>query len=388
MEDKLKIGVLTGGGDCPGLNAVLRAVVKTAVNDFNMSVIGFKDGYEGLILNNYITLDKRSVSGILSLGGTILGTSNRADPFNFPILQKDKYIYLDRSADLTANYERLGLDALIAIGGDGTMNASAALSKIGINIVGVPKTIDNDLFGTDQTFGFDSAMVTATEAIDKIHTTAQSHHRVMIIDVIGSYAGWLALSSGLAGGGDIILIPEIQYDIDVICEKIKERNRLGKNFSIVVIGEGAKAEGGEMVIKRMVENSPDAIRLGGVSNQLAIQIEALTRLETRVTILGHLVRGGSPTPFDRLLGTYFGCEAVRLAAQEKFGRLVVLKGGDITSIPLGDVEGKVRTVPFDSPMIKAARSLDVSLGLDWEKIEEMSQNHELVEAVGNGRGAD
>ncbi len=384
----MKIAVLTGGGDCPGLNAVLRAVVKTAVNDFNMSVIGFKDGYEGLILNNYITLDKRSVSGILSLGGTILGTSNRADPFNFPILQKDKYIYLDRSADLTANYERLGLDALIAIGGDGTMNASAALSKIGINIVGVPKTIDNDLFGTDQTFGFDSAMVTATEAIDKIHTTAQSHHRVMIIEVMGRYAGWLALASGLAGGGDIILIPEIQYDIDVICEKIKERNRLGKNFSIVVIGEGAKAEGGEMVIKRMVENSPDAIRLGGVSNQLAIQIEALTRLETRVTILGHLVRGGSPTPFDRLLGTYFGCEAVRLAAQEKFGRLVVLEGGDITSIPLGDVEGKVRTVPFDSPMIKAARSLDVSLGLDWEKIEEMSQNHELVEAVGNGKGAD
>ncbi len=388
MEDKLKIGVLTGGGDCPGLNAVLRAVVKTAIHDYNMSVIGFRDGYEGLILNNYITLDKGSVSGILSLGGTILGTSNRADPFNFPILQKDKYIYLDRSADLTANYERLGLDAVIAIGGDGTMNASASLSKIGINIVGVPKTIDNDLFGTDQTFGFDSAVVTATEAIDKIHTTAQSHHRVMIVEVMGRYAGWLALASGLAGGGDIILIPEIPYDIDVICEKIKERNRLGKNFSIVVIGEGAKAEGGEMIIKRMVENSPDAVRLGGVSNRLALQIEALTRLETRVTILGHLVRGGSPTPFDRLLATYFGCEAVRLVAQKKYGRLVVLKGNDIMSIPLGDVEGKVRTVPFDSQMIKAARSLGVSLGLDWEKIEEMSRGAELVEAIESGRDAD
>jgi len=365
----LKIGVLTGGGDCPGLNAVIRAVVKTAINDYDMSVIGFKDSYEGVILNNYINMDRGSVSGILSQGGTILGTSNQADPFKFPIPQKDKYIYLDRSTELMANYERLGLDALIAIGGDGTMTAAASLSELGINIIGVPKTIDNDLYGTDQTFGFDSALVTATEAIDKIHTTAQSHHRVMIIEVMGRYAGWLALASGLAGGGDIILLPEFPYDIEVICNKVRERNRQGKNFSIIVVGEGAKIDGGQMVVKRVIETSPDAIRLGGISNQLAAQIEGLTGLETRVTILGHLVRGGSPTAFDRLLGTRFGCEAIRLAAAERFGRLVVLKGNAVDSIPLQEVAGKIRTVPPDSPWIDAALSLGISLGIEREDLD-------------------
>ncbi|MCP4566674.1 MAG: ATP-dependent 6-phosphofructokinase [FCB group bacterium] len=368
----MKLGVLTGGGDCPGLNAVLRAVVKTAINDFDMSIIGFRDGYEGMILNNYISLDKRAVSGILTLGGTILGTSNQADPFNFPILQKEEYIYLDRSSELVANYERLGLDGLIAIGGDGTMAASARLCELGINIVGVPKTIDNDLFGTDQTFGFDSALVTATEAVDKIHTTAQSHHRVMIIEVMGRYAGWLALTSGLAGGGDIILIPEIPYDVAEVCDKIKERNRQGKNFSIIIIGEGAKPEGGDMVVKRRIETSPDAIRLGGISHQLAAQIEGLTRLETRVTILGHLVRGGSPTAYDRLLGTRFGSEAVRLAADNQFGRLVVLKGADVKSIPMADAAGKVRTVPLNSPYIAIAQSLGISLGVSAERLEELA----------------
>lgn len=377
----MKIGVLTGGGDCPGLNAVLRAVVKKAVNDYDMSIIGFRDGYEGMILNNYITLDRKSVSGILSLGGTILGTSNRADPFNFPILQKEKYIYLDRSSELVANYERLGLDAIIAIGGDGTMAASDRVAKLGVNIVGVPKTIDNDLYGTDQTFGFDSAVVTATDAIDKIHTTAQSHHRVMIIEVMGRYAGWLALASGLAGGGDIILIPEIPYNVDEVCHKIKDRNRQGKNFSIVVIGEGAKPAGGEIVVKRLVENSPDAIRLGGVSNQLAAQIEALTRLECRVTILGHLVRGGSPTPYDRLLGTYFGCEAVRLIAEKEYGRLVVLKGTEVESIPLADTAGKIRKVPFNSQMVKSALSLGISLGVAPENIQEIMADNKNKEVV-------
>ena len=368
----MKLGVLTGGGDCPGLNAVLRAVVKTAINDFDMSIIGFRDGYEGMILNNYTALDRRAVSGILSLGGTILGTSNQADPFKFPILQKEEYIYLDRSSELVANYERLGLDGLIAIGGDGTMAASARLCKLGIKIIGVPKTIDNDLYGTDQTFGFDSALVTATEAVDKIHTTAQSHHRVMIIEVMGRYAGWLALMSGLAGGGDIILIPEIPYDVAEVCDKIKERNRQGKNFSIIVIGEGAKPEGGDMVIKRRVETSPDAIRLGGISHQLAAQIEGLTRLETRVTILGHLLRGGSPTAYDRLLGTRFGYEAVRLASEQQFGRLVVLSGAKVKSIPLEDAAGKVRKVPLDSPYIKIAKSLGISLGISMERLDQLA----------------
>ncbi len=369
----MKIGVLTGGGDCPGLNAVIRAVVKTAINDYDMSVTGFKDGFEGVILNNYINLDRDSVSGILSLGGTILGTSNQADPFNFPIKQADGYTYLDRSSELMTNFERLGLDALIVIGGDGTMAAAGGLGELGLNIIGVPKTIDNDLYGTDQTFGFDSAVVTATDAVDKIHTTAQSHHRVMIIEVMGRYAGWLGLASGVAGGADIILVPEIPYNLEVVCEKVKERNRQGKNFSIVVIGEGATAEGGDMVVSRMIDTSPDAVRLGGISNQLAAQIEGLTELETRVTILGHLVRGGSPTPFDRLLGTHFGCEAIHLAARKEFGRLVVLKNNKFDSIPLEETAGKTRKVPLDSPLLSAAKSLGISLGVSDEKLKQMAE---------------
>jgi 6-phosphofructokinase 1 len=353
-------------------------VVKTAINDYNMSLIGFKDGLEGLILNNYINLDKGSVSGILSMGGTVLGTSNQADPFKYPIIQHDKYIYLDRSAEVIANYERLGLDAIIAIGGDGTMSAAAELAGLGINIVGVPKTIDNDLYGTDQTFGFDSAVATATEAIDKIHTTAQSHHRVMIIEVMGRYAGWLALASGIAGGADIVLIPEIPYDLEAVCDKVKERNRQGKRFSIIIIGEGARIEGGEMVVDRVVETSPDTLRLGGVSHQLAAQVEGLTGLETRVTILGHLVRGGSPTAYDRLLGAQFGCEAVRLVAQESYGRLVVLKGRGVDSIPLKEAAGKIRVVPLDSPLINIALSLGISIGVCKERLEELRANARLV----------
>lgn len=380
MSNTARIGIFTGGGDCPGLNAVIRAIVKRAINDFDMSVIGFKDGYEGIILNKYINMDRDSVVGILTQGGTILGTSNRADPFNFPIPQKDDYVYLDRSSEVVDNYEKLGLDALIAIGGDGTMVSATKLSEMGLNIIGVPKTIDNDLWGTDQTFGFDSAMVTATEAIDKIHTTAQSHHRVMIIEVMGRYAGWLALASGLAGGGDIILIPEIPYDLENICDKLRERNRQGKNFSIVVIGEGATPEGGDMVVSRKIETSPDAIRLGGVSNQLAAQIEGLTRMETRVTILGHLVRGGTPTPYDRLLGTRYGCEAVDLVARKEYGKLVVLKGVDLATVKLTDVAGKVRKVPLDHYLIENSLSTGLSLGVSRQRLEELRKEIEPASA--------
>lgn len=364
----MKIGVLTGGGDCPGLNSVIRAVVKTAINDYGMCVTGFRDGYEGIILNNYMKLDLDAVSGILSLGGTLLGTSNQADPFKYAIKQREGYVYLDRSAEVVANYERLGLDALVAIGGDGTMSAASELTALGLNIVGVPKTIDNDLFGTDQTFGFDSAVVTATDAIDKIHTTAQSHRRVMIVEVMGRYAGWLALASGIAGGADVILIPEILYDLQTTSEKIKERNRSGKNFSIVVIGEGAKPAGGKIVVNRVIENSPDTIRLGGISHQLAAQIEGITELETRVTMLGHLLRGGSPTPFDRLLGTQFGHKAVHLIAEGNFGCMVNYKDGKFGSVPLEDVARRIRKVPLDSPLIAAAHSLGISLGAEKEHL--------------------
>ena len=357
-----RIGVLTGGGDCPGLNAAIRAIVKTARNDYGTEVIGFKDGYEGLIENRFLEIDSKNVSGILARGGTILGTSNRANPFNYPVLQDDDYIYLDRSSQAVRNFESLGLDALIAIGGDGTMAASAGMAKKGLPIVGVPKTIDNDLVGTDVTFGFDSAVVTATEAIDKIHTTAQSHHRVMIVEVMGRYAGWLALYSGLAGGGDIILMPEFPYDINGICDAVRNRNAQGKTFSIVVVGEGAKPVGGDMVVARMVKTSPDAVRLGGISHQIASQIEGLTNIECRVTILGHLVRGGSPSAFDRILATRFGVEAVNLVAKDEFGKLVVLENSKMSTVPLEDIAGKLRLVTCDHEMVKTALSLGLCLG--------------------------
>ncbi|UCD64481.1 MAG: ATP-dependent 6-phosphofructokinase [Candidatus Zixiibacteriota bacterium] len=361
-KPKKRIGVLTGGGDCPGLNAVIRAIVKAAQNDYGMEVIGFKDGYEGLILNRYQEISSKDVSGVLARGGTILGTSNRADPFNYPVLEGDDYVYLDRSSQATRNFEALGLDALIAIGGDGTMAASAGLVSKGLPIVGVPKTIDNDLVGTDVTFGFDSAVVTATEAIDKIHTTAQSHHRVMIVEVMGRYAGWLALYAGVAGGGDIILMPEFPYDIDGVCDAVRNRNAQGKTFSIVVVGEGARPVGGEMVVSRKIKTSPDAIRLGGISHQVAAQIEGLTNIECRVTILGHLLRGGSPSAFDRILATRFGIAAVHLAAENKFGHLVVLSHGVMDSLPLEEVAGKLRLVTVDDPVVKTALSLGLCLG--------------------------
>lgn len=357
-----RIGVLTGGGDCPGLNAALRAIVKTAQNDYDLEVIGFLDGYEGLVEGRYRKLDTRDVSGILASGGTILGTSNRADPFHYPVLEGDDYIYLDRSSQGLRNFESLGLDALVAIGGDGTMAASAGMIDKGLPIIGVPKTIDNDLAGTDVTFGFDSALATATDAVDKIHTTAQSHHRVMIIEVMGRYAGWLALLSGIAGGGDIILMPEFPYDIDAVCEQVKTRNAMGKNFSIVVVGEGSKAMGGEIVVRRTVKGSPDTIRLGGISHQVAAQIEGLTNIECRVTILGHLLRGGSPTAFDRILATRFGSEAVHMVARKEFGRMVAMKGREIDYTPIKDIADKLRLITPDHPLLKTAQSLGICLG--------------------------
>jgi len=358
-----RIGVLTGGGDCPGLNAAIRAIVKTAHNDYDLEVIGFSDGYEGLIENRYRQIDIDDASGILARGGTILGTSNRADPFHFPVLQGEEYIYLDRSSQAVRNFESLGLDALIAIGGDGTMAASARMAKEGLPIVGVPKTIDNDLFGTEVTFGFDSACVTATDAVDKIHTTAQSHHRVMIIEVMGRYAGWLALCAGLAGGGDIVLMPEFPYDIDAICDAVRTRNARGKTFSIVVVGEGSRPVGGEMTVARTIANSPDAIRLGGVSHQVAAQVEGLTNIECRVTILGHLLRGGSPSAFDRLLATRYGVEAVHMVVRGQTGIMVGLQNQQMVAVPLEDVAGRIRTVTPNHPLVKAAQSLGICLGV-------------------------
>lgn len=362
MKTPKRIGILTGGGDCPGLNAVIRAVVKTVINDYQIAVVGFKDGFEGLVENKFVNLDLNNVSGILTRGGTILGSSNRADPFKYPVLENGQYEYRDRSDQAVKTFNEHGLEALVCIGGDGTMVVSHKIAGKNIPVVGIPKTIDNDLVGTDVTFGFDSALTTATEAIDKIHTTAQSHHRVMVIEVMGRYAGWLALCSGIAGGGDIILIPEIPYDIDHICEAIKQRKYHGRYFSILVVGEGAKPKGGEMVVKKRVEGSPEPIRLGGIGHKVADDIEDKIQVETRVTILGHLLRGGVPSPADRLLATRFGVAAAEHVAKRKFGKMVALRGNEIITVPIDEIAGKTRTVPPDSPYLSMARSVGTCLG--------------------------
>ena len=358
-----KIGILTGGGDCPGLNAVIRAVTKTAINDYSMDVIGFRDGYEGLVENRFLKLSYGAASGILSQGGTILGTSNKADPFNYPVKKDEKIIRKDLSSRAIRNFKENKLDALICVGGDGTLSIAYRLYKKGMNIIGIPKTIDNDVNLTDATSGFDSALVIATDAIDKLHTTAQSHHRVMIVEVMGRYAGWLGLCSGIAGGADIILIPEIPFKIEEVCQRVLERSRgAGRRFSIIVVSEGAKLKGGEMVVKKMVADSPDPIRLGGIGNCVAAQIEKMTGIEVRVTVLGHIQRGGSPTAYDRILATKFGCEAVRFIVEKKFGNMVAMQGRNIIPIPIADAIKSLKKVPLDSPLLKYARSVGTSFG--------------------------
>ncbi len=357
-----RIGVLTGGGDCPGLNAVLRAVVKTAMMKYKCDVIGFKDGYRGLVMNDYIKFRSGDVSGILDKGGTILGSSNRDNPFKFKVQVDGKDEYRDMSDVVMNNVALLGIDCMVLIGGDGTLTSARDFSRKGLKVVGVPKTIDNDLFATDVTFGFMTAVDTATEAIDKLHTTAESHHRVMILEVMGRYAGWIALESGIAGGADVIIIPEIAYDINKVVEKIQERKSQGKSFSIVVVAEGAKAKDGEMIVSKVLKDSPDPIRLGGIGNKLADDIEKLAGIETRVTVLGHLQRGGRPSAYDRILSTRYGVAAVELVNQGKFGSMVALQGNTITSVTLEEAVGKLKTVPTDSEIINIAKSVGVSFG--------------------------
>ncbi|HID11840.1 MAG TPA: ATP-dependent 6-phosphofructokinase [Candidatus Latescibacteria bacterium] len=358
-----RIGLLTSGGDCPGLNAVIRAVIKTAVNEHSIEVVGIEDGYEGLILRRTRKLGLEDASGILTIGGTILGTSNRANPFGYPTERDGEVVFKDRSDEVVSYIGELGLDALVCVGGDGTLTIAHRLFREkGIPVVGVPKTIDNDLYGTDQTFGFDSALSTATEAVDKLHTTAQSHHRVMVIEVMGRNAGWLALGAGLAGGGDVILIPEVPFRVEAVCEVVEERVRRGKRFSIVVVSEGAYPQGGEPFVRRRVADSMESARLGGVGEWVGQEVERLTGMETRVTTLGHLQRGGTPTPFDRILATRFGREAVKLIASGNFDRMAALHGTEITSVPLDEVAGRQRRVPLDSHWIACARSLGVGLG--------------------------
>lgn len=357
-----RIGVLTGGGDCPGLNAVLRAVVKTAMVKYGYEVVGFKDGYRGLVLNDFIKFESGNVSGILDKGGTILGTSNRDNPFNFKVEKDGISEYKDMSQTVIDNVNALKIDCMVLIGGDGTLTSARDFARKGLKVIGVPKTIDNDLSATDTTFGFMTAVETATDAIDKLHSTAESHHRVMILEVMGRYAGWIALESGIAGGADVILLPEIPYDINKVAQKIIERKNAGKSFSIVVVSEGAKALGGELVVSKVLKDSPDPIRLGGVGNKVADEIEALTGIETRVTVLGHLQRGGRPVPFDRILSTRYGVAAVELINNGKFGLMVGLQGNSIVDVSLEEAVGKLKTVPPDGELVNIAKSVGVGFG--------------------------
>lgn len=357
-----KIGILTAGGDCPGLNAVVRAVSKNALRH-GVEVLGFKNGFDGLVRNEFLEIDEHAVSGILTLGGTILGTSNIANPFRYTLEpfgtpQEPK----DLSSVAMHNFKANGLDALIAIGGDGTLHMAQQFVDMGMPVVGIPKTIDNDLSCTDLTFGFDSAMSVATDAVDRIHTTAQSHHRVMIIETMGRYAGWIALRSAIAGGGDIVLIPEIPYNEKVIADFIMERRAKGKNFSIIVAAEGAKNEAGEQAVTRTVAASTDPVRLGGIGYKISDMVEQTCHVESRVVVLGHLQRGGTPTPFDRWLSTRFGARAMDLVLEQKFGYMVALQGLSIGECKIADAISKLKLVDPNGEEVKTALEVGMSFG--------------------------
>ncbi len=357
-----RIGILTGGGDCPGLNAVIRAVAKTAMNVYGIKVFGIRDAFRGFVEGDGFPLHYHDVSGILTQGGTILGTSNTHNPFHYPVERRGKTGYRDMSRAVLANARRWGLDACVLLGGDGTMSLGTRFGQIGLPVVGVPKTIDNDLAETDVTFGYDTAVACVTDAIDRLHSTAMSHHRVMVVETMGRYAGWIALKAGVAGGGDIVLIPEIPYDLDKVVRKVVERSRIGRRFSIVVVAEGARPKRGTMTVERTVAGSYDPVRLGGVGAKLARDIEAACGLETRYTILGHLQRGGTPTAYDRALATRFGHHAMELVAAGRFGRMVCLKGDAVTSVPIGKAVARLKLVPRNHPLIKAAIAVGTCFG--------------------------
>jgi 6-phosphofructokinase 1 len=357
-----RIGILTGGGDCPGLNAVIRSVAKPAIMYFGATVVGIEDGFEGLVEGKMHELTPRDVGGILNLGGTILGTSNKGNPFKYPVETPNGIEIVDYSEIAVRNYRDWKLDVVVAIGGDGTMNIVNKFTEMGLNFIGVPKTIDNDLSSTDMTFGYDSAVSVAAEAIDRLHTTASAHHRVIVVEVMGRYAGWIALGAGLAGGADAILIPEIPFQWNKLAEHVLRRSKQGTRFSIVCVAEGAKPAEGDIVVKEQDKKRTDPIRLGGIGELVGKKISELTGVETRVVVLGHVQRGGSPTPFDRILATKYGSMALQLASEKKFGYMVSLRGTDVVAVPVKEAIMKLRTVPLDSQLILAARAVGTSFG--------------------------
>ncbi len=328
------VGILTGGGDCPGLNAVIRAIVRKGIATYGCKMIGVLEGWKGMLEGRAQPLNLDTVSGILPRGGTILGSS-RTNPYQDGA---------DGGALIREGMEKMGIDALIAIGGDDTLGVAYRLTEQGIKAVGVPKTIDNDLDGTDQTFGFDTAINIVMEAIDRLHTTAESHNRVMVVEVMGRHAGWIAVESGIAGGADVILIPEVPFDLDEVCDTIRQRHARGKTFSIVVVAEGAKLEDDSMVLQSGERDAFGHVRLGGIGNLLSDEIERRTGYESRATVLGHIQRGGSPSAYDRVLGTRFGIAAIDLIGEGNFGKMVALRGQNIVAIDLKEAVSKLRTV--------------------------------------------
>lgn len=357
-----RIAILTGGGDCPGLNAVIRAVAKTCIYDHGVTVYGIEDGFHGLIYRNARELTASDVSGILTFGGTIIGSSNTDNPFGHWMTVNGERKKVDVSDDVISYIRKQGWDALICIGGDGTQKMALQLFHKGVNVVGVPKTIDNDLDATDVTFGFQTAVNTATEAVDKLHTTAMAHHRIQVVEMMGRYAGWLTLYAGVAGGADVILIPEIEFDMEVVTEYCLRRSRTGKRFTIVAVSEGAKPKGGKMVVAKLLENSPDPIRLGGIGKVIAETVQERTGLEARATVLGHLQRGGSPCSYDRVLATRFGHTAAEMVMRGDFGMMPALRGESIVPVHIEDAVNELKLVPMDHDVIRAARAVGTCFG--------------------------
>ncbi len=361
-----KIALSTGGGDAPGLNAVIRAAV-LAAHGRGWETVGIRDGYNGLLMpeqlngEGLIPLSPRSVSGITHLGGTILGTTNRGNPLRFPIIDEQGNVQeIDRSDELIAAFQEQGIDALIAIGGDGSLGIANALAQKGVRVIGVPKTIDNDLDKTVATFGFDTAVAFATECLDRLHTTAESHNRVIVVEVMGRYAGWIALHAGVAGTADVILLPEIPYNMQSVAEKIERREAADRHFSIVVVAEGAVPHGGGLsVVEKLVGREQ---RLGGVGEKVAAAIEAITGKETRTVVLGHLLRGGSPTSTDRLLALRFGAAAVRALADGESGIMVALDPPTVNYVPLAEATHRMKSVPLDCDTMQTARDLGICFG--------------------------
>lgn len=374
-----KVAILANGGDVSGFNAVIRAIVKTAENN-GVECYGFIDGYRGLLKNDYIKLSSAdTASGILQKGGSIISSSTNANVFNYKVIEDGKEVYKDLSEKCIQNVREDGFDCVFTLGGDSTQKSARDFSLRGINVIGVPKTIDNDVACTDITFGYNTAVSVATEALDRLHSTAETHHRIMVLEVMGREAGWIALESGIAGGADVILIPEIPYDIEKAAQTIKERQKIGKNFSIVVVSEGAFPKGGSVSIKGERDNGKGVIniKLGGAGEKVAKDLERLTGLESRCTVLGYMQRGGTPTPFDRVLSTKYGAKAMELALEGKFNVLTVLKDGKLDCVSLEDVVGdnkeigavqggteqsNVRIVTMDHDLVKTARNIGINLG--------------------------